>query len=145
MQTVSTAPLSDRNSGVNNAAMTAPPIHGSILSALAALYATMIGRKYSTERHMVSQNTQVAPAASRRSTPWNGTMPSASRTAAIAMISEEPSSTPSSGRNELERYSKNASSQATLPRTLARSASLTSASLGAALAPAIDGRWVMSA
>ena len=43
---------------------------------------------------------------------------------------EAPSSTGRSGRKESERYSKKASTQAFLPRALARAAALTSASEG---------------
>ena len=65
-----------------------------------------------------------------------------------AMMSEAPSSTPSSGRKLFERYSKKLSSQATLPRALARAAALTSASLVPSPPPwpmvAISGRFMMS-
>jgi hypothetical protein len=64
--------------------------------------------------------------------------------AAIAMISEEPSSTPSRGRNESDRYSKKKSSQATLPRALARSLAFTSASDRPLPTPDIDGRFMIS-
>jgi len=62
----------------------------------------------------------------------------------MAMMSEPPSSTPRIGRNESARYSKKLSSQWNLPRTFARSAALISASVGAALPPAIAGRFMMS-
>jgi len=71
-------------------------------------------------------------------------MPRASSTAAKAMIRDAPSSTPSSGRKESDRYSKNASSQATLPRALDRAAALTSASLSPLPTPDIVGRFMIS-
>ena len=51
---------------------------------------------------------------------WKFTSSNASSTAANAMISDAPSSTPRIGRKESERYSKNASSQGTLPLALSR-------------------------
>ena len=53
--------------------------------------------------------------------------PHAMHTLMIAMMSDAPSSTPRIGRNESDRYSKNESSHATLPRALERAAALTSA------------------
>src|SRR6476619_3169618 len=128
--------------GVITAALTVAPTHGSIFSFLAALYATMIGRKYSTERHIESTKTQEADLSADR----KSTTPKASSMEAIAMISEAPSSTPRSGRNESERYSKKLSSQAKRPRPLARSSALTSASdCGRGVPPpVIDGRFMMS-
>ena len=98
----------------------------------------MIGRKYSTERHIASTNTQVADLSSAR----KSIIPTASSTEAIAMISEAPSSTPMRGRKESERYSKKLSSQDHFPRALERIAALTSASVcGRGLPPAaIEGR-----
>lgn len=47
-------------------------------------------------------------------------MLNASSTAVNAMMSDAPSSTPRIGRNESERYSKNASNQGILPFALSR-------------------------
>ena len=101
----------------------------------------MIGRKYSTERHMASTNTQVADLSSAR----KSIMPRASSTEAIAMMREAPSSTPMRGRKESERYSKKLSSQDHLPRPFARISALTSASVFARGVPpsAMAGRFMI--
>ena len=80
--------------------------------------------------------------------------PSEMKRLTSAMMIDAPSSTPRIGRNESARYSKNESSQATLPRPLARAAALTSAfdiapepdALDAAAPPmlAICGRCMIS-
>ena len=79
---------------------------------------------------------------------WVLTTLNASSTARAARISEAPSRTGSSGRKESDRYSKNASMRAFLPRAFARTAALTSASDwppdGAEPPPAICGRFMMS-
>ena len=103
-------------SGVNSANITAAGTHGSMPSFLPALYATATGRKKNTEPHMASTNCQPGVFTSA----LKSTRPIASRNAAKAMISEAPSSTPRIGRKESERYSKNASSQGTLPLALSR-------------------------
>ena len=88
---------------------------------------------------MASTNCQVGVLTSAR----KSTRPSASMTAAAAMTSEAPSSTPRIGRKESERYSKKASSHGTLPLALARFWALTSASLSC-FAPRISGRALIS-
>ena len=89
---------------------------------------------------MVSTKTHEAGLSAAR----KSTYPSASSTAAKAMISEAPSNTPSNGRKLFDRYSKKLSSQANLPRgPPARAAALTSSAVCGFLS-AISGRFMIS-
>ena len=96
-------------------AMIAKPTHGSAPAFFEALYATIRGRKVNTDCHMRLTNVHEG----ERVTFGSDQFPTTLSVAMIdmkVMMSEAPSSAPSTGRNESDRNSKNVSSHADLPR-----------------------------
>ena len=124
-------------------AMIAKPTHGSAPAFFEALYATIRGRKVNTDCHMRLTNVHEG----ERVTSGSDQFPTTLSVAMIdmkVMMSEAPSSAPSTGRNESDRNSKNVSSHADLPRgPPSRAAALISASVGWRL-PCISGRALMA-